>query len=171
MSDENGTNETPEPTAAGPQPEPLLAFGTTWLNHDNGYLWRRIGTGVGSLALAVAGAFVLRFAYEGLQIAKVGSFVNLLVVVVFSACSAIAFARAWEGFGKRQDPEKAQATKGLMAIGFIGVLLAFFFRNFLEAPGEKLRRAEYETARDQYERRSARRTGNPSGRPKKKRRG
>ncbi|MER7177385.1 EamA/RhaT family transporter [Streptomyces mesophilus] len=166
MSDENGTNET-STTPAGPQPEELPLFGTTWLNHDGGYLWRRIGAGIGSLALAAAGAFVLRFAFEGLEIAKVGNFVNVLVIVAFSACSAIAFRRAWESYGKRTEPDTAQSAKGLMAIGFIGVLLAYFFRNLYEAPGEKLRRTEYEMARTQYERRSSRRAGNP----KKKRRG
>ncbi|NGO80625.1 EamA/RhaT family transporter [Streptomyces sp. YC504] len=166
MSDENGTNETPT-APAGPQPEELPLFGTTWLNHDGGYLWRRIGAGLGSLALAAAGAFVLRFAFEGLEIAKVGDFVNVLVIVAFSACSAIAFRRAWESYGKRTDPDTTQSAKGLMAIGFIGVLLAYFFRNLYEAPGEKLRRTEYETARTRYERRSSRRAGNP----KKKRRG
>ncbi|SDL40751.1 hypothetical protein [Streptomyces indicus] len=171
MSEENGTNATPGPTPAGPQPEALPLFGTTWVEHDGGYLWRRIGVGIGALVLAAAGALVLRFAYEGLAIAKVGSFVNLLVIVAFSACSAIAFRRTLESYGKRPDPEKAQATRGLMAIGFIGVLLAYFVRNLIEAPGEKLRRTEYETAREQYERRSSRRAGNPSNRSKKKRRG
>ncbi|MBC9717978.1 hypothetical protein H9Y04_36145 [Streptomyces sp. TRM66268-LWL] len=171
MSDETGTNETPAPPAAGPQPEPLPLFGTTWLDHDGGYLWRRLGAGIGSLALAAAGAFVLRFAFQGLEIAKVGNFLNLLLIVAFSACSAIAFRRAWESYGKRVDPESSQSARGLMAIGFIGVLLAYFVRTFMEAPGEKLRRTEYETARAQYERRASRRTGNPSNRPKKKRRG
>ncbi|MFI6941121.1 EamA/RhaT family transporter [Streptomyces sp. NPDC050418] len=170
MSDETGTNETPGATPGGPQPESIPFFGTTWLEHDNGYLWRRIGVGIGSITLAVAGAFVLRFAYEGLSIAKVGSFVNLLVVIALSACSAIAFRRTWESYKKRVDPEAAAAARGLTAIGFIGVLLAYFLRNFMEAPGEKIRREEYETARTQYERRASRRTGNPSNRPKKKRR-
>ncbi len=161
---------TPHETPKGPRPEALPLFGTTWLDHSNGYTWRRIGAAAGALTLATAGALLLRFAYEGLAIAKVGGFVNLLVVVAFSACSALAFRRTWESYSKRPEPEQAASQRGLMAIGFIGALLAYFLRTFKEAPGESLRRTEYETARTQYERRSARRTGNPSNRRKQKRR-
>ncbi|RII12512.1 hypothetical protein DSC45_25530 [Streptomyces sp. YIM 130001] len=155
--------------AAGPEPEALRFFGTTWLEHDNGYGLRRVGVAVGSLAAAAAGCFVLRFAYEGLEIAKVGSFVNLLVVVVFAVCSAIAFRRTWESYGKRLDPETQQSLRSMLAIGFVGVLLAYFFRSLTEAPGEKLRRSEYETSRSQYERRTSRRTRNPAARRNRKR--
>lgn len=111
---------------------------------------------------------MLRFAYEGLAIADVGSFVNVLVVLMFAVCSALAFRRTWDGFSKRPDPEAQASLRGFMSIGFVGVLLAYCLRCFSEAPGEKLRRQEYATAREQYERRSTRRTGNPS---KKKRKG
>ncbi|MGX1251126.1 hypothetical protein RKD48_003637 [Streptomyces ambofaciens] len=57
--------------------------------------------------------------------------------------------------------------RGLLAIGFVGSLLAYFFRTFTEAPGEKLHREEYEKAREEYEKRTTRRSGNPS----RKRRG
>ncbi len=110
---------------------------------------------------------MLRLAYEGIQIADTGSFVTVLVVAMFAICSALAFRNTWDGFGKRHDPQRQASLRGLLAIGFVGTLLAYFFRSLTEAPGEKLHREEYEEAREAYERRTTRRTGNPS---KKKRR-
>ncbi|MGW0955030.1 EamA/RhaT family transporter [Streptomyces sp. NPDC002545] len=161
MSDDNGIPDTLA-GSAGPRPEPLRFFGTTWLNHDNGYTARRIGVAAGSLAAAAVSCFVLRFAYQGLQIAGSGAFVELLVVVMFAVCSALAFRHTWDGFGKRPDPDRQASLRGLLAVGFIGSLLAYFFRSLVEAPGEKLHRQEYEQAREQYERRTTRRSGNPS---------
>jgi hypothetical protein len=155
VSDEPGT-------PAGPRPEPIRFFGTTWVNRDGGYAARRAGVAVGSLAAAVVSCVVLRFAYEGLEIAAVGGFVTLLVVVMFATCSAIAFRRTWEGFTKRPDPDTQASLRGLLTIGFIGALLAYFARSLTEAPGEKLHRQEYEAARDQHDRRTSRRTKNPS---------
>ncbi|MFE6282313.1 EamA/RhaT family transporter [Streptomyces sp. NPDC057877] len=163
MSDENGT---PNP-AAGPHPDPIRFFGTTWVDHSRGYLARRIGVATGSLAAAVVSCLVLRFAYQGLQIADVGGFVTLIMIVMFAVCSALAFRHTWDGFTKRPDPDRQASLRGLLAIGFVGSLLAYFFRALVEAPGEKLHREEYEEARTQYEKRTARRTGNPS---KKRRR-
>jgi hypothetical protein len=165
VSDENGTPDTPagSPAAStGPRPEPLRFFGTTWVNHDDGYTARRIGVAVGSLAAAAASCLVLRFAYQGLQIADSGALVTLLVVVMFAVCSALAFRNTWDGFGKRPDPERQASLRGLLAIGFVGSLLAYFFRSLTEAPGEKLHRQEYEQAREQHARRTTRRSGNPS---------
>ncbi|MFD9390272.1 EamA/RhaT family transporter [Streptomyces sp. NPDC060000] len=160
-----------EAAGAGPRPEPLRFFGTTWVNHDpgfQGYAARRTAATVGSLAGVIGSCLVLRFAYQGVAIAGLGSFVTLLVVVMFAVCSALAFRHTWEGFAKRPDPDRQASLRGLLAVGFVGSLLAYFFRTFTEAPGEKLHRAEYDAARAQYERRSTRRTGNPS---KKRRRG
>ncbi|MEV7074968.1 EamA/RhaT family transporter [Streptomyces sp. NPDC093990] len=167
MSDEPGPQDTAGSPAGTPHPEPIRFFGTTWVNHDNGYALRRAGAAVGSLAAAVASCLVLRFAYEGLQIADTGSFVTLLVIVMFAICSALAFRTTWDGFGKRLDPDRQASLRGLLAIGFVGSLLAYFFRSLTEAPGEKLHRQEYEAALREHEKRGARRTGNPA---KKKRR-
>ncbi|RZU21486.1 EamA/RhaT family transporter [Streptomyces sp. BK239] len=164
MSDDNGARGG---ATTGPRPEPLRFFGTTWVHHDQGYAARRAAASVGSLAAAVGSCLVLRLAYEGLAIADSGSFVILLVVVMFAVCSALAFRHTLEGFTKRHDPDRQSSLRGLLAIGFVGSLLAYFFRSLIEAPGEKLHREEYEAARVQYERRSGRRTGNPS---KKRRR-
>ncbi|MDT0404235.1 MULTISPECIES: hypothetical protein [Streptomyces] len=166
MSAENGTAGSPG-TPAGPQPEPIRFFGTTWVDHTGGYAARRAGVAVGSLVAAAAACFVLRIAYQGLQIADIGSFVTLLMTVMFAICSALAFRHTWSAFTTRPDPERQASLRGLLAIGFIGSLVAYFFRSLTEAPGEKLHRAEYDTARAEYEKRTTRRSGNPS---KKRRR-
>ncbi|MEU3292890.1 EamA/RhaT family transporter [Streptomyces longwoodensis] len=161
MSDDNGTPDTTA-GSTGPRPEPLRFFGTTWVEHDKGYTPRRVGVAVGSLAAAVASCLVLRFAYQGLQIADIGTFVTVLVVVMFAVCSALAFRHTWDGFTRRPDPDRQASLRGLLAIGFIGSLLAYFFRSLTEAPGEKLHREEYEAALDRHRRRTSRRTGNPT---------
>jgi hypothetical protein len=145
----------------GPEPEAIRFFGTTWVGHDGGYGLRRVGVAAGSLAAAFAACFVLRFAYDGLEIADVGAFVGALVVVVFAVCSAIAFRKTWEGFTRRLDPGREEALRSVRMIGFIGALIAYFLRTFAEAPGEGLRRGEHEAAIAQYERRRAARAGNP----------
>ncbi|MFE3825002.1 hypothetical protein [Streptomyces sp. NPDC059092] len=151
----------------GPEPETIPFFGTTWLARDGGYPARRAAVAAGSLTTAVAACFVLRFAYEGLEIAKVGSFVGLLLVVMFSVCSAIAFRRTWDGFTRRPaDPAREESLRSVKAIGFMGALIAYFLRSLAEAPGEGLRRKEYETALAQYERRRTARAGNPAARTK-----
>ncbi|MEU1008056.1 EamA/RhaT family transporter [Streptomyces sp. NPDC005890] len=179
MSDETGTPDTTAGSAGraaqgdgvaqggGPRPEPLRFFGTSWVHHDNGYGARRAGVAVGSLAAAAVSCLVLRFAYQGIRIAQTGSFVTVLVVAMFAICSALAFRNTWEGFGRRHDPQRQAGLRGLLAIGFVGSLLAYFFRSLTEAPGERLHREEYEKAREAHERRTTRRTGNPS---RKKRR-
>jgi hypothetical protein len=160
QSKQSGTNAD-----GGPQPEPIRFFGTTWIGHDGGYGLRRAGVAAGALAAAVAGCLVLRFAYQGLAIADVGGFVNMLVVVMFAICSAVAFRKTWEGFTRRPTGSATEdSLRSLKAIGFVGSLLAYFFRSLTEAPGEKLRREEYETARSQYEKRRGVRAGNPAAR-------
>jgi hypothetical protein len=167
VSDENGTPAPPAGSPA-PHPEPLRFFGITWVDHDNGYTLRRIGAAAGSLVAAVVSCLVLRFAYQGLQIADTGAFVTILVVAMFAICSALAFRTTWDSFTRRPDPERQASLRGLLAIGFVGSLLAYFFRSLAEAPGEKLHREEYEAALERHSKRNTRRSGNPS---KKRRRG
>ncbi|MBW1603396.1 hypothetical protein JJV70_15050 [Streptomyces sp. JJ66] len=160
-----------------PQPEPIRFYGTTWLDHSGGYAARRAGLALGAFAAATAGLFVLRFAYEGLAIAQVGSLVNLLLVLAFALCTSLAFTRTWTSYTRR--PERpaeaspgASPTQGLKLIGFLGILLAYGLRSLIEAPGEKLLRAEHEQALARYTRRRTTRTGNPAARrprPKRKR--
>ncbi|MGW5482207.1 EamA/RhaT family transporter [Streptomyces sp. NPDC004008] len=158
MSDENSTPETP----GGPRPEPIRFFGTTWVDHDGGYGARRAAVAVGSLLATAVSVLVLRFAYQGLQIADVGTLVTVLVVVMFAVCSALAFGHTWEAFGRRPDPERRSSLRGLLAIGFLGSLVAYFIRSLIEAPGEKLHREEYDRARAAHQKRASRRTGNPA---------
>ncbi|GAB3166963.1 EamA/RhaT family transporter [Streptomyces incanus] len=168
MSAENGTPDDHPAgspgTPVGPRPEPIRFFGTTWVDHDSGYAARRVGVAVGALATAAAACLVLRVAYQGLQIAEAGGFVTLLVVVMFAVCSALAFGHTWEAFKRRPDPDRQRSLRGLLAVGFVGSLLAYFFRSLAEAPGEELHREEYETARTQYAKRTSRRSGNPKKR-------
>ncbi|MGW0119162.1 hypothetical protein [Streptomyces sp. NPDC003327] len=175
MSDDDQTHRTTSGTGgtpAGPRPEEIRFFGTTWVDHSGHYALRRAGLAAGSLLAAAAACLLLRFAYQGLEIADVGGFVNALVVVMFAVCSAIAFRRTWEGFVRRPaDPAREESLRSLKTIGFIGSLLAYFLRCFVEAPGEKLRREEYETARARFEKRRGTRTGNPAARKKKPKRG
>lgn len=163
-----------ETTGSGPAPEPIRFFGTTWVNHEGGYALRRAGVAAGALALAAAGALVLRLAYEGLAIAKVGGLVNGLVVIAFAVCNALAFRKTWEGFLRHPAPaadaSAERSMHSIRMIGFIGVLLAYFFRCFVEAPGERLHRSEYEEARARHERRRTTRTGNPAARTPRGRR-
>ncbi|MGW1592066.1 EamA/RhaT family transporter [Streptomyces sp. NPDC002386] len=174
MSDETGTPEDQAgsarggTTGGGPRPEPLRFFGTSWVDHDHGYAARRAGVAAGSLAAATVSCLVLRFAYDGLQIAGTGAFVTVLIIAMFAICSALAFRNTWEGFGRRHDPQRQASLRGLLAIGFVGSLLAYFFRSLTEAPGEKLHREEYDRAREEYERRSSRRTGDPSRRKRRR---
>jgi hypothetical protein len=149
----------------GPEPEGLRFFGTTWLDHDGGYAFRRVAVAAGSLVTAFASCLVLRFAYDGIALADVGSFVGILVVVMFAVCSAVAFRRTWVGFAARPaDPGREESLRSLKAIGFIGSLIAYFIRSLTEAPGEGLRRREYEAAVVAYERRRSARSGNPGAR-------
>lgn len=164
MTDESGNGTA---TGTGPRPEPLRFFGTSWVDHEDGYAWRRVAVAGGALLAAAGSCLVLRFAYQGLEIAAVGGLVNLLVVVMFAVCSALAFRRTWEGFAKRHDPDRQASLRGLLAIGFVGSLVAYFFRSLTEAPGEKLHREEYETARTRHERRTSRRTGDPARKKKR----
>ncbi|MEU4200654.1 hypothetical protein [Streptomyces sp. NPDC045470] len=172
MSDET----RPAPDRSGPEPAEIRFFGTTWVHHDGGYGLRRAGVAIGSLALAAAGAVVLRFAFQGLEIAEVGSFLNALIVACFAVCSAVAFRRTWDRLTRpadAQDRPSDRSTQSLLLIGFIGSLLAYFCRSLVEAPGEGVQRAEYDAARERYDRRRNARTGNPATKkptkPKKKR--
>ncbi|GAA3380114.1 membrane protein [Streptomyces racemochromogenes] len=171
MSEEQQRDQsTPIAPAAGPQPEPIRFFGTTWVDHTGGYALRRAALAAGSLLAAAAGAYLLRFAYEGLEIGNVGPFLSISVIVLFAIATAIAFAKTWESFGRRPRPSSDEAAlKGLKTIGFIGSLAAYFLRSLSEAPGEKLRRTEYEQAVAEFGRRRSARTGNPAARRPKRR--
>lgn len=161
--------QSPKNTPSEPAPEPIRFYGTTWVDHSGGYFLRRAGLAAGSLVLAVAGAFVLRFAYEGVAVADIGSWATILLVIAFAVCSALAFSRTLTSFTRRPDSRDVAAESSMRSIriiGFIGVLVAYALRSCVEAPGEKLYRSEYEAALERYERLRTSRTGNPAGRRK-----
>ena len=81
---------------------------------------------------------MLRFAYQGLEIAEVGGLVGMMVVLMFAVCSAIAFRKTWDGFARRPaDASHEDRLRGLKSIGFIGSLLAYFLRSFQRGPGRE----------------------------------
>jgi hypothetical protein len=134
------------------------------VEHDAGYTARRVGVAAGSLAATIASCLILRLAYEGVRIAEVGGVVSLLVLVMFATCSALTFGHTWGAFTKRPDPARQASLRGLLTIGFVGSLTAYFLRSLKEAPGESLHRREYEASRAQHTRKATRRTGNPAKR-------
>ena len=159
---------------AGPVPEPLRFFGTTWVDRGAGYAVRRVAVAAGALLAAAAAALVLRLAYLGAAGGGGGGVVRLLLVVVFAACSALAFRRTWERFVRRPEAADAAAERSLRAVravGCVGVLLAWFCRSLVEAPGEGLLRQEYERERERHARRRSQRAGNPASRSRRGRSG
>ncbi|MFW6691763.1 hypothetical protein [Streptomyces sp. MAR4 CNX-425] len=164
-------NEQPEGPGGPPPPEPLRFFGTTWVDRSGGYWGRRVAVAVLALALAAGGAFVLALSYNGLQLADSGGLVQLLMVVAFAVCSSLAFTRTLNGFSRPHDAGPADSSwRPIRVIGFVGVLLAYTVRSFVEAPGEGMLRTDYEDRLRQYERRRSARTGNPAKRKRRKRR-
>ena len=137
------------------------------MEHDAGYTARRIGVAAGSLVATIASCLILRLAYEGLRIAEVGGVVTLLVLVMFAACSALTFGHTWGAFTKRPDPARQASLRGLLTIGFVGSLTAYFLRSLKEAPGESLHRQEYEASHAQHTRKTTRRTRNPAKRQRR----
>jgi hypothetical protein len=137
----------------GPRPAEIRFFGTTWLAHDGGYRWRRAGLALGALLATGAGAFALRFGFQGVADARAGGFVTFLAGAGFTLGGAVAFRRTWRGFSARlpsADPgaeRSERSAQGVLVIGFLGVSLAYFFRCFWEAPGEGVCRSAYEAAR------------------------
>ncbi|WP_016910257.1 hypothetical protein [Streptomyces xiaopingdaonensis] len=160
-------------SASEPTPEQIRFYGTTWVDHSAGYALRRVGLGLGAVVAAVLGAFLLRFAYEGVAVAEVGSWAELLLVLAFAVCSALAFSRTLGSYSRRPDAKDASVESSMRSIrlvGFVGVLLAYALRTVVEAPGEKLARAEYEQALARHRRRRAARTGNPAAKRRSRRR-
>ncbi|MDJ1138045.1 hypothetical protein [Streptomyces iconiensis] len=152
-------------TPSEPTPEPIRFYGTTWVDHSRGYALRRLGLGVGAVVAAVAGAFVLRFAYQGVQVADIGSWATILLVVAFAGCSAMAFARTLTSYTRPLTEREAAAESSMHSIrliGFIGVLLAYALRTCVEAPGEGLLRKEHEAALARHEKLRNARTRNPA---------
>ncbi|MFD9592291.1 hypothetical protein ACFWA9_05955 [Kitasatospora sp. NPDC059973] len=162
-------NEDPTPTprpAGAPEPEPIRWFGTSWVGRGTDYRLRRVVVPLGALLAAVAGAFVLRFAVEGVQLSDNGGFVNGLLVAAVAICSCLAGLRNWKLLSEGRDQltgwmAEDKSLGVVWVIGGVGALFAYFLRGLVEAPGEAVKRARYERATAQYERRQAGRGGRP----------
>ncbi|MCE7083195.1 hypothetical protein [Streptomyces sp. ST2-7A] len=169
------SKQPPIPPAAGgatpeerPEPRPIRFYGTSWVDHSRGYTPRRFALGLGAMILAAFGALVLRMGYEGLRINETAGWLTTLVVVAFAVCSAIAFTRTWAGWNRVGAGADDPSFRSIKAVGFLGLLLAYALRSGIEAPGEGLRRREYEEELARWQQLTTRRSGNPARRARRR---
>lgn len=154
-----------------PAPEPIRFFGTSWVEHGRDYWLRRVGVSVGALLTVAAGALVLRFAVSGVQLSNSGGLVNGLLIAAIAICSCLAAIRNWKLLAEGRESltgwmAEDRSLGAVWLIGSVGAAAAYFFRSLVEAPGEAARRARYERAAAQHERRRGGRPGRP-GRKKR----
>ncbi|UED88514.1 hypothetical protein K4G22_16780 [Streptomyces profundus] len=149
-----------------PRPEPIRFYGTSWVDRSRGYRLRRAVLTLGSTALTVAGALVLIVGYSGLTGVETPGWLGVLVVIAFAICTVLAFTRQWLRFTKPQLDSGVDdsAFRSINVVGFIGVLFAYSLRSTVEAPGERLLRAEYEAALERHRKLVGKRSGNPARR-------
>jgi hypothetical protein len=162
----------PEPDGA-PRPEAIRFYGTRWVDHSGGYALRRVGLGIAALLLAAAGGLL-----EFLVFVSVGAaWLRGLAALALALSSAMAFVRTWSGYarpaGAAGDEARVDesAFRSIKVVGFVGVLVAYALRTATEAPGERLRRMDYEAALERHRRTIAKRTRNPARRRPGKRGG
>lgn len=160
----------PKPVGA-PEPEDIRWFGTSWVDRGPDYRVRRVLVPIGALVAVAAGALVLRFGVSGVQISDAGGFVYGLLVAAIAVCSCLAALRTWRMLSEGRDAltgwmAEDRSLGAVWAIGCVGSLAAYFLRSLVEAPGEAVKRAGYERATRQYERRQADRPGR-TGRKRK----
>ncbi|MFB7665764.1 hypothetical protein ACFC1R_17730 [Kitasatospora sp. NPDC056138] len=166
MTEQRTTPSTP-PSGA-PEPEPVRWFGTSWVDRGPDYRVRRVLVPVGALVCTVAGALVLRFAVAGVRLSESGGFVYGLLIAAIGVCSCLAALRNWKLLAEGRDSltgwmAEDRSLGAVWLIGVVGALVAYFVRSLVEAPGEGVKRAEYDRARARYERRQADRGGRPGG--------
>lgn len=175
-TDTENDNETGADTGAdtgaapgqAPSPEPIRFYGTTWTDHSGHYALRRLGLGLGALVLAVAGVGVLALVFG--VAGGTSGVLQTAVILVLTLCNGMAYTRVWNGYAvpaeERTKPRVADDSsfRVIKVVGFVGVLLAYMVRSVTEAPGEKLRRAEYEAAVERHRRLTRKRSGNPARR-------
>ena len=114
-------------------------------------------------------AFLLRFGVGGVKVSNSGGFVYGLLLAAIAVCSCLAALRTWRLLAEGRDAltgwmAEDRSLGAVWLIGCVGSAAAYFVRSLTEAPGEAVRRARYEQARQQYERRQA-------GKPGRKRKG
>jgi hypothetical protein len=139
------------PAATSVDAAPVRWFGTTWVDRGPAYWLRRVAVSAGALVAAAAGAFVMQLAVQGVVVANTGSFVEILLVLAIAVCSVVAALRTWNVLtrGKESLTGWMADDKSLgvmLAVGFVGALVAYFLRSLVEAPGESVQRSRYELA-------------------------
>ncbi|GHH78690.1 membrane protein [Kitasatospora indigofera] len=168
-------HRTPSPGPAVPAPEGAPApegirwFGTSWVGRGSDYRLRRALVPVGALLAAAAGALLLRFGVQGVQMSDAGGFVYALLVAAVAICSCLAALRNWKLLSEGREAltgwmAEDKALGAVWIIGGVGALLAYFVRSLVEAPGEAVKRARHEQAVQRYERRQASRSRRPDTR-------
>lgn len=155
-----------------PQPEPIRFFGTGWVTHDAAYWLRRVGVSLGALLASGAGAVLMRLGVQGVFVSAAGSLVNTLLVVAVAICTCVAAIRTWALLSKGRASLSGwmadeKSVGPMLLIGFVGMLVAYFLRSLIEAPGEAEKRSRYELALAAHARR---RTPATAGGGKRKRR-
>ncbi|WP_326598454.1 hypothetical protein [Streptomyces sp. NBC_01803] len=151
-----------------PRPDPIRFYGTSWVEHTDGYAVRRAGLAVGTLLLTAAGALVLWLGYLGLRDSGTAGWLRALVVLAFVVCAVMAFMRTWAAYARPADNAVDEsAFRSIKVVGFVGVLLAYALRTLVEAPGEKLRRMDYDEALTRHLRLTAKRSRNPARRKRR----
>jgi membrane protein implicated in regulation of membrane protease activity len=145
-----------------PIPEAIRFYGTRWVDHSGGYALRRAALGLAALLLAAAGAALLVLLFAGVS----AGWLQALVVLALTLCTAMAFMRTWRRYTRPERPDAAEesAMRPIKLVGFVGVLLAYALRTAAEAPGEGLLRAEHEAELERHRRTTAKRSGNPARR-------
>ncbi|MGK5532605.1 hypothetical protein [Streptomyces sp. URMC 129] len=152
-----------------PRPDPIRFYGTSWVGHTGGYAARRAALAAATVLLTAAGALVLWLGYLGLVNSGTAGWLRGLVVLAFVVCTVMAFMRTWGGYVRPADGTVDEsAFRSIKVVGFVGVLLAYALRTLVEAPGEKLRRMDYDDALARHRRLTAKRSGNPARRRKKR---
>ncbi|RBM22049.1 hypothetical protein [Streptomyces sp. PT12] len=149
-----------------PRPEPIRFYGTSWVEHTRGYRIRRAALCGLAAAGTVAGALLLWFLYAGLAGSGTAGWLRALVVVALVMCSVMAFIRTWSGYSRPrgEDAVDESAFRSIKVVGFVGVFAAYAVRSAVEAPGERLLRADHEAAVARFHRRTAKRSGHPGRR-------
>jgi hypothetical protein len=141
-----------------PRPDPIRFFGTSWVERGTGYWLRRAAVGTGALVAACAGALVMRFGVQGVFMAGVGRGVELMLVVGVMVCTTLAALRSWNVLSRGRSSLSGwmaddRSVLPMVAVGFVGMLVAYFLRNLVEAPGEGEKRLRYELATAAHARR------------------
>lgn len=167
-----GVSERAERPA--PQPEPIRFFGSCWVERGTGYWLRRAGTGAGALVAACAGALLMRFGVQGVFMAGVGRGVDLMLVVGVMVCTSVAAVRTWNVFSRGRRSLSGwmaddKAMGPVLVIGFVGLLVAYFLRSLIEAPGEAEKRSRFELATAAHARRRAPATAGGGGARRRRR--